>query len=82
MKKIFLIGQDAFGHGSVERGQEGMGVFFLKLWAKEHKPEAIILMNSAVRMAVKGSKHLPGLNGLVEAGVDLVVSSESLKAYE
>lgn len=80
MKRLFIINQDAFGHGDHERGEEAIDVFFLKLWPKDEKPDAILFFNSAVRMLARGSHHLPGLTGLADSGIDLLVCRESLEA--
>lgn len=81
MKRIFIINQDAMGHGSHERGEESIGTFFLKLWPKNEKPDAIVFINSAVRMLTRGSMHLPGLMGLSDSGVELIASRESLVGF-
>ncbi len=72
MPKTVIINSERFGAGSNELGQQLMGSFLRKLWALENKPAAIVFYNSAVKLLAKDSNVLDALDGLSQAGVDLI----------
>ncbi|GKX31234.1 hypothetical protein SH1V18_37140 [Vallitalea longa] len=82
MEKVIVINNDTFGHGDRELGEKLMGAFLKKIWARNEKPEAIILYNSGVKLAAKGSKVIDVLTGLSECGVELLACGTCINYYE
>lgn len=72
MKMIVLLNGECLGQGTSELGAQLMGSFLRKLWMVDHKPDAIIFYNSAVKLLSEGSQVLDALDGLSKAGVDLI----------
>ncbi|MCP4684396.1 MAG: sulfurtransferase-like selenium metabolism protein YedF [bacterium] len=72
MRKAVIINSEFMGVGDEELGAKLMGPLLRKLWAAETKPEAILFYNSGVKLLAEGSPVLDALNGLFEAGVDLI----------
>lgn len=72
MPKTIIINSEIFGAGSHELGQQLMGSFLRKLWRINDKPAAIIFYNSGVKLLAEGSNVLDALDGLYNAGVDLI----------
>lgn len=72
MEKIIIINDESFGKGDEALGKRLMGAFLRKIWASPVKPETIILYNSGVKLAARGSEVLDAMNGLHEAGIDIL----------
>jgi len=72
LKRAVVINNEFMGTGSDELGQKLMGSLLRKLWAGESKPEAMLFYNSGVKLLAEGSSVLDALNGLFEAGVDII----------
>ncbi len=72
MEKIIIINDESFGRGDEALGKRLMGAFLRKIWASPVKPETIILYNSGVKLAAMGSEVLDAMNGLHEAGIDIL----------
>ena len=81
MKKVCLVNSESLGHGSSELGARLMGSFLRKLWASETKPEAIVFLNSGVKLMATGSAVLDALDGLVNSGVDLLACGTCVQYY-
>ena len=82
MKKAVVINNEFMGSGSDELGQKLMGSLLRKLWAGENKPEAMLFYNSGVKLLAEGSSVLDALNGLYEAGVDIIACGTCCTFYE
>src|SRR6056297_3311682 len=81
MEKVIIINDESFGKGSEELGKKLMGAFLRKIWSKEEKPEKIILYNSGVKIAAKGSYVLDAVNGLFESGVDILACGTCVEHF-
>jgi len=69
MGKVFFISSDSLGRGDDELGSKLTPMFLYSLGRTSPKPDAIVLMNSGVRLAVEGSAAVEHLQALVDAGV-------------
>jgi selenium metabolism protein YedF len=72
LKKAVIINNEHMGEGNDELGARLMGPLLRKLWAGETKPEAMLFYNSGVKLLAEDSTVLDALNGLYEAGVDII----------
>ena len=72
MRTVFVVSADTFGRGSDELGATLMANFLRKLWAAPGKPTAILFYNSGVKLLATHAPALEALDGLLNAGVDLV----------
>jgi len=82
MGKTLVVKSDYMRHGSEELGRQLIGSFFRKLWGLEQKPDKIIFYNSAVKLLAKGSPVLEALDGLQEAGVDLIACGTCVTYFD
>lgn len=82
MKNVIIINSEYMGKGNDELGKTLIGVFLRKLWAKEEKPDAIILYNSAVKLIAKESSVLDAFDGLSSAGVDILACGTCVEFYQ
>jgi selenium metabolism protein YedF len=67
-KRVFIV-TDKIGRGDDELGALLMKNFLYSLARNEERPEAVMLMNEAVRLACHGSASLDDLKLLEESGV-------------
>lgn len=81
MDRVLIINNEGLGQGDVELGKKLMGAFVRKVWASPDKPEAILLYNSGVKLAAKGSEALGAMAGLYEAGVDILACGTCVEHY-
>ena len=82
MDKVIIINNESFGNGSEELGKKLMGAFLRKVWAKDGKPDTIILYNSGVKIAAEGSPVLDAVTGLMEAGVDILACGTCVEFFK
>ncbi|UCG61027.1 MAG: sulfurtransferase-like selenium metabolism protein YedF [Candidatus Zixiibacteriota bacterium] len=82
MAKTLVVNNEYMGHGSEELGRQLIGSFFRKLWGLDTKPGRIIFYNSAVKLLAKGSPVLEALDGLQEAGVDLIACGTCVTYFD
>jgi selenium metabolism protein YedF len=82
MKKTIIINNEFLGTGSEDLGKIIMGLFLNKLWAEENKPDTIIFYNSGVKLMIQGSSCLSALDGLFNAGIDLIACGTCIGYYE
>lgn len=71
-KVVIIINSDTLGRGDEEVGQTLLGTFLRKLLASLEKPDAIVFYNSGVRLVIKESRFIDVLDGLEQAGVELL----------
>ncbi len=69
---VYLITKDTLGHGSEELGAILMKSFFYTLGEIEPLPRSILLINSAVKLAVEGSSVAEYLASFAESGVKVL----------
>lgn len=77
-----IVNSECMGSGSDELGHQLIGSFFRKLWGSENKPARILFYNSAVKLLAKGSPVLEALDGLSEAGVDLIACGTCVTYFD
>ena len=82
MKTAIILNGETLGHGDDWLGRQLMGSFLRKLWASREKPDFILFYNSAVRLLASGSGVLDALEGLSNAGVDLIACGTCVGFYE
>jgi len=82
MKKVIIINKNSMGTGPEELGQVLIRAFLKKLWAKREKPDMIVLYNAGVQLLDRSSVHLDALDGLEEAGVEIIACGTCLDHYE
>lgn len=82
MQTVIIINNESFGQGDEALGKQLMGAYLRKLWASPVKPETIILYNSGVKLMAKGSTVLEVLQGLEEAGVEVIACGTCIAHYE
>ncbi len=69
--KVLFIGSDQMGSGDPELGQILMKNFIFTLTESDAAPDAIYLVNSGVKLTIKGSEALEPLAELANRGVDI-----------
>ena len=79
---VLFIPSDCLGRGPAELGERLMGGFFHALLEVEPRPQAIIFMNSGVKLVVEGSRALEDLQALAAQGVDLLACGTCLGYFE
>ncbi len=79
---IVLIASDTLGSGDDKLGRILLKSFLNTLWQKDSKPEKILFLNSAVKLACKESEMLDVLQLLEDAGVNIVSCGTCLAYYE
>jgi len=82
MSKTIIVNSETFGVGSDELGQQLMGSFLRKLWGLDNKPAAIVFYNSGVKLLAEGSSVLDALDGLSQAGVDLIACGTCVSYFK
>jgi hypothetical protein len=80
--KVLLLGAEGCGHGDHDLGFEILATLLEALPGREDRPAAIILWNTAVRLATEGSPLLPRLRTLEERGVEVLSGRSCLAALE
>ncbi len=78
---ILFFPADTIGRGDDELGGILVNSIIYSLLELESRPDAIIFMNSGVRLAVKGARPLDDLKRLNEEGVDILVCGTCLDYY-
>jgi selenium metabolism protein YedF len=81
MKKVVVINSDKMGQGDEELGSRLMRNFLAKLIGAEHKPHLIVLYNSGVKLAAKGSSALESLHSLENLGVEIICCGTCVNFY-
>ncbi|HVN83181.1 MAG TPA: DsrE family protein [Terriglobia bacterium] len=81
MKTAIVLKGETLGNGDNLLGQQLMGSFLRKLWASRQKPDFILFYNSAVKLLGSSSSVLDALEGLSNAGVDLIACGTCIGFY-
>lgn len=79
---VLFISSDQLGQGSSELGHLLMRNFIYTLTKSETSPQAIILMNSAVKLSIAGSPALESLLELEKSGIPILVCGTCLDYYQ
>lgn len=80
--QVYLITQDTLGHGSPELGAVLIKAFMTTLLEVKPAPSAILMLNSGVKLAVKGSPVLDQLTTLTGRGVTILACGTCLDYYQ
>lgn len=78
----YLITQDTLGHGSPELGAVLVKGFMTTLLEVKPQPAVILMINSGVKLAVKGSPVLNQLTTLASRGVSILSCGTCLDYYQ
>ena len=81
IQTVFLSGR-TIGRGDDELGALLMRAFLYTLTESETIPQRVLLMNSGVTLAAKGSEHLENLRRLVDLGVEILACGTCLEFYK
>ncbi len=81
MKTVVLLNQDQMGHGDVDLSRRILKTFLQKAIALKGL-DAILMVNSGVKLSGPGSEVLGELTMLEEQGVDMVPCGTCLNHYE
>ena len=76
-----FINSSAIGSGDQKLGEKLMEAFIFTLTEMDNKPENILMMNSGVKVTVKGSPSISNLRDLQESGVNILVCGACLDYY-
>ena len=82
LKTAIILRSETFGDAPEELGRKLMGSFLRKLWSSEEKPDTIVFYGTGVKLLVGGSPVMDALNGLFDAGVDLVACGTCAGYFE
>ncbi len=78
---VLIIGGEHLGTGDKEAGETLMKIFITTLKDVDPKPAKLILLNSAVRLAIEGSEVVEGLQSLERDGVEVQSCGACLDFY-
>lgn len=81
MGKVIFVNSDSLGRGDDELGSKLAPMLLYSLGQTEPKPEAVVLMNSGVRLACDGSAAVEHLQTLVDAGVNVYACGTCLDFF-
>ncbi len=76
-----MINNDKMGQGDKELGVRLMASFLSRLINAELKPKMIVLYNSGVKLAAKGSSVLESLHSLENLGVEIICCGTCINFY-
>ncbi len=82
MTRVIVVNSEFFGSGSDELGRKLTGPFLRELWAQASKPEKMVFYNSAVKLLAEGSPCLDALDGLSQAGVELLACGTCVTFFD
>lgn len=80
-KLVYLISQDTLGHGNAELGAILMKSFMYTLLEREPRPQAILFVNSGVKLTVEGSPVIDHLTQMENQGVQVLSCGTCLDFY-
>lgn len=81
MEKAIVINSDKMGQGDEELGGRLIGNFLRTLLVAENKPQMLVLYNSGVKLAAKGSSVLESLQSLENLGVEIISCGTCINFY-
>jgi selenium metabolism protein YedF len=79
---VLVISSEFLGRGDDQLGHILMRAFFHTLGEVEPTPDAIIFVNSGVKLVVEGSRLLEDLDALSEKGVEILACGTCLGYFE
>lgn len=81
MKKVVVLNSNKMGQGDEELGTRLMVNFLSRLIDAELKPQMILLYNSGVKLAAKGSPVLESLQSLENLGIEIISCGTCVNFY-
>jgi selenium metabolism protein YedF len=81
MEKVVVINSDKMGQGDEELGGRLLANFLSKLMDAQSKPQMLVLYNSGVRLATKGSPVLESLQSLENLGIEIICCGTCVNYY-
>ena len=81
MKKAVVINSDKMGQGDEELGARILAIFLKTLLGAGSKPQMLVLYNSGVKLAIKGSPVLESLQSLENLGVEIICCGTCVNYY-
>jgi selenium metabolism protein YedF len=81
-RQVYLITQNTLGHGASELGAVLMKAFMTTMLETKPQPEALLFINSGIRLTVEGSPVLEQLKTLAERGVTVLSCGTCLDYYQ
>jgi len=81
MERVIVIKGDKMGEGDEELGRKLMRNFLAKLMTAEEKPKMMVLYNSGVKLAARGSEVLESLHSLENLGVEIICCGTCINFY-
>lgn len=81
-KKVYFIGTNLLGSGSEDLGKLLMKGFLYTLTQVKPYPEAMIFLNSGVKLTCENSDSIDDLNKLLQAGTKIVSCGTCLDYYQ
>jgi len=81
MGKVIFINSENLGRGDDELGSKLAGMLLYSLGETDPKPEAVVMMNGGVKLALRGSPAVEHLQTLVGAGTKVYSCGTCLDYY-
>ncbi len=81
-RQVYLITQDTLGHGAPELGTILMKAFMTTLLESKPQPEALLFINSGIRLTIQESPVLEQLQMLAARGVTVLACGTCLDYYQ
>lgn len=79
---IVFISKDTFGEGDRDFSESLLNVFLQTMFDSGHKPRAILMANSGVKLMDPDGSVLPVLNAFLEAGCEVMACGLCLDFYK
>jgi selenium metabolism protein YedF len=80
--KHILIQSEGLGRGDEKLGKLLMASFLRLLGEREDKPEAMIFLNTGVKLVCEGSQVLEHIKKLEAAGVEILACTTCLEYFD
>lgn len=81
MKKVVVLNSNKMGQGDEELGTRLIANFLSKLIDAQLKPKIMVLYNSGVKLAAKGSPVLESLQSLENLGAQIICCGTCVNFY-
>jgi selenium metabolism protein YedF len=81
VEKVVVINSDKMGQGDEELGVRLVANFLSKLIDAQSKPQMLVLYNSGVRLAARGSPVLESLQSLENLGIEIICCGTCVNYY-
>ncbi len=81
MEKVIVMNSDKIGQGDEKLGRRLVASFLRTLVAADRKPKMLVLYNSGVKLAAKGSPVLETLQSLENLRVEIICCGTCVNFY-